>query len=304
MATRSNMQSKINIENTQAKKLQELVGKSKAPAKNPNTKFITITSGKGGVGKSTMSANIAYVLSNMGFKVGLFDADIGLANLDVLLNVKSQKNILHVLKGEASLKETIIQVDENLTLIPGDSGTEIFKYSTDEVLDKFVEESAELDNFDFVIIDTGAGIGDTVQRFVNASDMTLVVTTPDPTAITDAYAMIKVISAEKDKVLLLFNQVSSEKEAILNFEKIEKVAKSKLRSEFNLELLGYMNKDSDIQKSVKGRFLFSKNYPNARCTAELEKVCERLAEKMERKMLDPNREGGLSGFFKRLIKQF
>ncbi len=297
------MQNKINIENTQAKKLQELVGK-KAPTKNCNTKFITITSGKGGVGKSTMSANMSYVLSRMGFKVGLFDADIGLANLDVLLNVKSQKNILHVLKGEATLSETIIKIDENLTLIPGESGNEILKYSTDEVLDKFIEDSTELEEFDFVIIDTGAGIGDTVQKFVNASDMTIVITTPDPTAITDAYAMVKVISAKKEKVLMIFNQVSSEKEANLNFEKIEKVAKSKLRKDFSLELIGHITKDSDVQKSVKGRFLFTKNYPHAKCTSEIEKISERLAEKMERKMLDPNRESGLSGFFKRLIKQF
>jgi len=297
------MQSKVNIENTQAKKLQELVGK-KVAVKNANTKFITITSGKGGVGKSTMSANMSYVLSKMGFKVGLFDADIGLANLDVLLNVKTTKNILHVLKGEATLSETVVKIDENLTLIPGESGNEILKYTTEEVLDKFIEDSSELENFDFVIIDTGAGIGDMVQKFVNASDMTVVITTPDPTAITDAYAMVKVISGKKDRVLMIFNQVGSEKEATLNFEKVEKVAKSKLKPDFSLEFIGHISKDSDIQKSVKGRFLFAKNYPNAKCTSEIESICRKLAEKMERKMLDADRESGLSGFFKRLIKQF
>lgn len=298
------MQGKVNIENTQAKKLQELVGKKTAPVKNANTKFITITSGKGGVGKSTMSANMAYVLSKQGFKVALFDADIGLANLDVLLNVKTTKNILHVLKGEATLGETVVKVDDNLTLIPGESGNEILKYTTEEVLDKFIEDSSELESFDFVIIDTGAGIGEMVQKFVNASDMTVVITTPDPTAITDAYAMVKVISTKKDKVLMIFNQVGSEKEATLNFEKIEKVAKSKLRNEFSLDFIGHISKDADIQKSVKGRFLFAKNYPNAKCTSEIETISRKLAEKMERKMLDAGRESGLSGFFKRLIKQF
>ena len=187
---------KLNIENTQAKALQELVATNK-PKKSENTRFIAVASGKGGVGKSTMSANIAYSLSKLGFKVALFDADIGLANLDVLLNVRAKKNILHVLKGEATFADTIIAVEDNLTLIPGESGNEILKYATEEVLDKFIEESGKLDEFDFVIIDTGAGIGDTVQKFINASDAVIIITTPDPTALTDAYDMVKVISAKK-----------------------------------------------------------------------------------------------------------
>ncbi|HRF55858.1 MAG TPA: MinD/ParA family protein [Campylobacterales bacterium] len=295
------MDNKLNIENTQAKMLQELVAK-KSPVKNANTKFIAIASGKGGVGKSTMSANIAYALSKLSFKVALFDADIGLANLDVLLNVKTKKNILHVLKGEISMSEAVVQIDDNLTLIPGESGTEILKYATEEVLDKFIEESGKLDDFDFVIIDTGAGIGDTVQKFVNASDMAIIITTPDPTAITDAYAMVKVISTKRDNVQMILNQVVSEKEAILNYEKIAKITASKIRSDFSLEFLGYICRDPDVQKSVKGRFLFAKNYPNAKCTSEVEKISWKLSEKMERNMLGTDRESGLTGFFKRLIR--
>lgn len=295
------MDNKLNIENTQAKALQELVATNK-PTKSETTKFIAVASGKGGVGKSTMSANIAYSLSKLGFKVALFDADIGLANLDVLLNVKAKKNILHVLKGEISFAESIISIDDNLTLIPGESGNEILKYATEEVLDKFIEESGRLDEFDFVIIDTGAGIGETVQKFINASDVAIIITTPDPTALTDAYAMIKVISAKKDNVLMILNQVTSEKEAILNFEKIDKISKSKLRSDFSIELLGYITKDADVQKSVKGRFLFTKNYPTAKCTMEIEKISWKLSEKMERNVLGDSKESGLTGFLKRLIR--
>lgn len=301
MGLKLTMDNKLNIENTQAKMLQELMAK-KSPIKNANTKFIAIASGKGGVGKSTMSANIAYTLSKLSFKVALFDADIGLANLDILLNVKTKKNILHVLKGEISMAEAVVQIDDNLTLIPGESGTEILKYATEEVLDKFIEESGKLDDFDFVIIDTGAGIGETVQKFVNASDMAIIITTPDPTAITDAYAMVKVISAKRDNVQMILNQVVSEKEAVLNFEKIAKITASKLRSDFTLEFLGYISRDADVQRSVKGRFLFTKNYPTAKCTSEVEKISWKLSEKMERNMLEVHRESGLAGFFKRLIR--
>ena len=168
------------------------------PKKNTKTKILAITRGKGGVGKSTISANLSYVLTTLGFKVGLFDADIGLANLDVLLNVQTKQNILHVLKGEAKISEICVEVTPGLFLIPGDSGNEILKFGSEAVLDSFLEESSDLDNLDFFVIDTGAGIGDTVQQFVNASDAALIITTADPTAITDAYAMIKVISDKKN----------------------------------------------------------------------------------------------------------
>jgi len=294
--------SKNAISQTQAKKLQELVSSNSAQ-KQTKTKFIAITSGKGGVGKSTISANLAYVFSTLGFKVGLFDADIGLANLDVLLNVQTKQNILHVMKGEAKLSEITVEIAPGLFLIPGDSGNEILKFGSEAVLDSFLEESSDLEDLDFFIIDTGAGIGDTVQQFINASDAALIITTADPTAITDAYAMIKVISDKKDSIFLLFNQVQDDKEAEKIFAKINAVAKKNIKNEFVIDLIGSIAKDSGIQKSVKQRFLYTKEFPTSATTAELARIAKKIAAKMERNVLVDDKAAGIAGFFKRLIKQ-
>ena len=197
---------------TQADKLKQLVTE-KNNSKKRTTKFIAITSGKGGVGKSTISANLGYALHSLGFKVGLFDADIGLANLDVLLKVNSKQNILHVLKGEAKFEDIIIEIEKDFYLIPGDSGDEILKYSDEFMFSRFADELESLDDLDFLIIDTGAGIGKEVQTFLDASDEILVVTAPEPAAITDAYAMVKVLSERRDRIFLLLNQVDNQKEA-------------------------------------------------------------------------------------------
>ncbi len=184
---------KRNPMENQANKLKRLV--KEQPEKTGHaTRFVAITSGKGGVGKSTVSANIANILANHGYKVGLLDADIGLANLDVILNVRIQKNLLHVLKGECALADIIVQVKPNLVLIPGESGDEILKYNDQFIYERFLEEAKVLDHLDFLIIDTGAGIGETIQVFLEAADEVIIVTVPDPAAITDAYATIKVTS--------------------------------------------------------------------------------------------------------------
>jgi len=196
--------------NTQAKGLEALVASAKKS--QGATRVIAVTSGKGGVGKSTLSANIAYTLAKRGFKVGLMDADIGLANLDVMFNVRAPKTILHVLKGEATFSDIVVQLEENLWLIPGESGDEILKYSDATIVHRFLDEAQSLENLDFLIVDTGAGIGDTIQMFLKAADDVVVVTIPDPAAITDAYAMIKVIGKFRHEILMAINQVKNARE--------------------------------------------------------------------------------------------
>jgi len=290
----------------QAEKLEKLVASNSAAQKKKSkkTRFIAITSGKGGVGKSTISSNLAYSLSQKGLNVGIFDADIGLANLDVMFNVKIKKNILHVLKGEATVSDILIPITRNLILIPGESGDEILKYSDMALFERFMEEAQVLDKLDVMIIDTGAGIGEHIQMFLNAADDVIVVTVPDPAAITDAYATIKTIATLRDDVSMIMNQVKSEREAVAVFDKIKKVANANIGGNLNLQLMGKINADIKVSSSVKQRSLFTAQYPSSVPARDIEAIVAKIGTKLERNVLVTSNESGLSGLFKRLIQHF
>lgn len=289
--------------NHQAAKLEALVNQNRNTAAK-KTRFIAITSGKGGVGKSTISSNMAYVMAKYGLKVGIFDADIGLANLDVMFNVKIQKNILHVLKGEATVNEILVPIEKNLVLIPGESGEEIFKYASGGLFERFMDQASVLDDLDVMLIDTGAGIGEHIQLFLRACDDVIVVTVPDPAAITDAYATIKVTARLRDEINVIMNQVRSSKEAEGLFEKIHKVAAANIGGGLQLNYLGQISSDPKISNSVKKRALFSRDFPSSTPSVELEQIVKRIAKKLERNVLVDPKESGLGGLFKRLMEHF
>ena len=286
--------------NNQAQKLQDMVS---ARTRAKNTKFIAVTSGKGGVVKSTISANLGNVLAKSGYKVALFDADIGLANLDVILNVRAGKNLLHVLKGECSLKDILIEIKPNLTLIPGENGADILKFNNQFLYERFFDESRSLDELDFVIIDTGAGIGKNNDFFLEAADEIIVVTMPDPAAITDAYAVIKMTAKQKDDFLMVFNMVRNEKEAVRIFEHIKKVAQANIKDAPRLEFLGYISEDKDVSRSIKYRTLFTDDNETGPASEQMKQIASRLLKKLEQKVLDTGTISSFSAFSRRLLEQ-
>jgi flagellar biosynthesis protein FlhG len=289
--------------NHQASKLEALVREnSQKSAKK--TRFIAITSGKGGVGKSTISSNMAHVMAKNGLKVGIFDADIGLANLDVMFNVKIKKNILHVLRGEATVEEILVPIEPNLVLIPGESGEEIFKYASSGLFERFMEHADVLNDLDVMIVDTGAGIGEHIQLFLRACDDVIVVTVPDPAAITDAYATIKVTSRLRDNVSVIMNQVKNPQEAQALFDKIQKVALANIGNELELVFLGSISQDQKVSMSVKKRSLYAREFPISTPTVELEMIVRKIAKKLERNVLVKPEMSGLGGFFRRLMEHF
>lgn len=293
---------------TQASKLDEMLrgeGKNipdpkRAPKTPQTTRFIAITSGKGGVGKSSISANLSYTLTKSGYKVGVFDADIGLANLDVIFGVRTKKNILHVLKGEASFDDVIYQIDKNLYLIPGDSGEEILKYAEKmNIFDEFCAQSLIMQAFDYVIIDTGAGISQTTQAFLSASDFVIVVTTPDPAAITDAYATIKINAKTREEIFMLLNMVSKDKEGADIFAKIQSVAKKNIPN-LSLFYLGAFLTHNSVRTATKYRELITKAEPYNNFTLKMDEVARRLVMKVEQNMLY-NEKQTFGTFFKRML---
>lgn len=270
--------------------------------KKTNTKFITITSGKGGVGKSTFSANLAYKLWQLGFKVGIFDADIGLANLDILFGVRCEKNLLHVLKNQVKLKDIIIPIEHNLYLIPGDSGTDIFRYKSEFMFEALIEDSSFLDSLDFILIDTGAGIGEYTQTFLKNSDDSIVITIPDPAAITDAYATIKLTATFKDRIFMLINMTKNQEEAEMIFNKIQKIAQNNIEN-IRLEYLGKLTKTPLISRYSKNRALFVKEEPNCNASMEVEKIARSLAAKLEQNVL-VQEDKKFGKFLKKILGHF
>lgn len=281
----------------QATDLIELVGQQ---GNKKNTEIIAITSGKGGVGKSSISANLSYTLCKMGYKVAVFDADIGLANLDLIFGVKAHKTILNVLKGECELKDIIIPIENGLYLIPGDSGDEIFNYISEDSVARLVGESEILSDLDYLIIDTGAGIGGITQKFLESSDTLIVITMPDPSAITDAYAAIKVNAKTRSQIYMILNMVKTAKEAENVYLKMKQIAYKNIEN-LSLELLGYVPLSSGVSSATRGRTLFSRVDPGDVASLQLKGIARKILQKKEQKVL-PSKENGFGSFFQRLLK--
>lgn len=169
---------------------------------------------------------------------------------------------------------------------------------------RFAKEATFLDNLDFLFIDTGAGIGKNVQIFLEEADEIVVITVPDPSAITDAYALIKVTNTFHPDINLLLNMTRNEKEGNLIFEKIGKVADNNIANPPHLHYLGAISQDPLIAKSSKYRVLFAQEYPSNLCAYELSLVARTLLEKMEHKVLLPPQRNSFAIFMKRVLDRF
>lgn len=219
---------------------------------------IAISSGKGGVGKSTVAVNLAVLLARMGRKVVLLDADMGTANADVLCNMMPVHTLAHVVAGRRQIEEVVVQAPGGFSLIPGASGLAQMAALSASERDRLIHQFARLEQaYDVMLIDTGAGIGPDVLGLLTAADRALIVATPDPTSITDAYALIKTAYRQCPKldVRLLINQASSPDEALQVYTRVANVCRKFL----SLDVLyaGCLLGDAAVRDSVRDRRPFT-----------------------------------------------
>jgi len=266
----------FNSISSQASKLINLT--KKHSRKSSRTKLLTITSGKGGVGKSTFTANMAYILSKRGYKVAVIDADIGLANMQVLFNMRPMVTLFDYIEGRVKLNEVLLQTPyENITLVAGKSGFQYSSHSNSFVFARIVDDILNLERFDIVLIDTGAGLNEYVKEFLQISDNILAITTTDPSALTDVYALMKMLSKDKNKLKICFNHTKNYKIGQTITNSLEALAKNnRLSPEFMIEYIGNVSTSHNISTTGRLRKLFSNEFKNEPVTKELEVVIDAL----------------------------
>ncbi len=242
------------------------------------TRIITISSGKGGVGKTNIVANLGYALCRFGKRVLILDADLGLGNLDVLLGLTPEYNLSHVINGEKKLSDIVVSGPGRLQILPAASGIqEMTALSQEERHFVFSQLDAFIRKFDIMLIDTAAGISSNVLYFNINADEILVVATPEPTSITDAYALMKVLSVKygSDHFKLVVNAVASEHEADEVFRQISLVADRFLN--VDIEFYGGIVLDENLKKGVRQQKVVSELAPLSKVSRNFSALARKIA---------------------------
>lgn len=262
----------------QAEKLRKIVRQQNIPRQDNKpsqenkprqaARVITVTSGKGGVGKSSIAVNLAIAISRLGKRVIIIDADFGLANVEVMLGIRPMYNLADLIFRDKNLSDIITQGPENIGFISGGSGIQELTNLTKDQIIYLIGKLVELDNrADVIIIDTGAGINNAVLEFVAASSEVLLLITPEPTSITDAYALLKTLnrrtdfSAEDTVIKMIANRITPDEDGEVLFNKLNTVVTRFLK--LRLEYFGQIPLDNSVSKAVIKQNPAICEYPNS-----------------------------------------
>lgn len=281
----------------QAEVLRQLVNRNNV--EKEKSKIITVTSGKGGVGKSNFIVNLAITLSKEGKKVLLFDADIGMGNDDVLMGIYHKYNIMDVINGEVSIEEGIIEGPNGIHLLPGGTGINNIEDLTKEQREKFISEIDSVDGYDYILIDTGAGINRTVLAFVASSDEAIFILTPEPTSLTDGYSLFKALKHFKIEthVNIVINRALSEEEGRATFSKFD-LATRRFLNRYPT-YLGCIYEDKHLTMAVRNQTPVVIKYPKSEAARSIVRVAARVMGKE-----NSIKGNGAKGLFNKLFDIF
>ncbi len=261
------------------------------------TRTLSVTSGKGGVGKTTMTVNLAFTLAEMGKKVLILDGDIGLANVDIFLGVRPQKTLEDFFNGDESLQDIIYKVNKNIHLIPSSSGLTDLR-SVDVYKRKMLmDEVSMLNNtYDYLIVDTASGIDENVQSLNSTVQDVVVVITPEPASMADAYALIKLLNQNRkvQRFSIVANKVLSEKEAKDIYTRIDKVSGRFLN--ISLSYLGYVPLDPKLRQTTDTK-LICRARPSAASSIALKRIADSIVGEQEISEIN----GSLQFFWNQLL---
>ena len=286
----------------QAEQLRSIIKLNSQPAR-PLARVITVTSGKGGVGKSNVSINLAIQLRKLGQRVIILDADFGLANIEIMFGTVPKHNLCDLIYQGKNIKEIITWGPEGVGFISGGSGIAGLSNLSRDYLSYIIQNLAELDAItDVIIVDTGAGISDAVLDFLVASGEILLVTTPEPTSITDSYSLLKALnrhprfSREASQIKVIANRVEEGEEGKALFNKLNTVVTRYLK--LQIEFLGAVPYDNQLSKAVMQQTPVSIQNPNAKSAKAFEGIAAVLMNKEVRQMV-PRR--GMAAFFSHIV---
>ncbi len=261
---------------------------------------IAVTGGKGGVGKTNVSVNLSLALADLGRRVMLLDADLGLANVDVLLGLTPKRTLADVINGECDLKDVLIQGPGGIRIVPAASGTQSMVQLSPMQHAGLIQAFSEIgDNVDVLVVDTAAGIGDGVVSFVRAAQEVIVVVCDEPTSITDAYALIKLLNRDygMNRFRVLANMAHSPQEGRNLFAKLTKVT-DRFLDDVALQYLGAVPYDESVRKAVQKRRAVYEAFPRSKCSLAFKAI----AQKVDSWPLPANPRGHLEFFVERLVQ--
>ncbi|HOZ73490.1 MAG TPA: MinD/ParA family protein [Spirochaetales bacterium] len=284
----------------QAQKLRELMSAKPQPQQAAKkTRVITVASGKGGVGKTNLSVNLAIAYARTGKRVMVMDADLGLANVNIMLNMIPKYNLYHVIRKQKSMRDIILDTEYGIQILAGASGFSKIANLNEEERQNFISELYALTNVDIIIIDTSAGVSNNVLSFVAAADDAIIITTPEPTAITDAYGIIKIIATEVENLniglKLVVNRVKTVTEGRKVAERIINISGQFLN--LKVEYLGCIYEDPIVQQSVLRQRPFIVQDPKSKAAISVQHLVNRI-EKTE--FVD---DRGISRLIKKLFSK-